>query len=99
MTDERQERVAKLLGSFVYEAPGRMRGLGPHHLAALTEYLIEHRSEVLAALDEEVQDLALCESRHLIFKPNLLYRFNVIPGCKACAALEAVFVVREVLER
>lgn len=33
----------------------------------------------------ELHVRALCEQNILIFRPNVLYRFEPIPGCEACA--------------
>ena len=32
--------------------------------------------------------LALCETESLILRPNVLYIFEVIEGCKLCAKVE-----------
>lgn len=37
---------------------------------------------------QEPARLALCESEQLILKPNRLYVFEVIEGCKRCKELE-----------
>ena len=39
----------------------------------------------------EVTELALCESEHLILRADQLYRFVAMPGCKRCEELAAVY--------
>jgi hypothetical protein len=36
---------------------------------------------------QHVTVLALCEQDMLVLKPNVLYRFEVVEGCRSCAAL------------
>ena len=38
-------------------------------------------------IDGAVMEIPLCEINHIFLKPNELYRFVVIPGCKACERL------------
>lgn len=47
---------------------------------------IEARIKAHTQPSGEVIELALCEARRLVLKPNVLYRFTVRPGCKTCEA-------------
>lgn len=36
---------------------------------------------------DPIVELCLCEQKHLVLKPNQLYRFTVDKTCKACLQL------------
>jgi hypothetical protein len=42
-------------------------------------------------MEPEVIELALCESKHLVLRPNTLYKFIVIPTCEECKKLASVY--------
>lgn len=47
----------------------------------------KHTGESLikeAIVEEEVCELCMCESRKLILRPNLLYRFKIYDDCENC---------------
>ena len=46
---------------------------------------IEARIKAHTQPDGEVIEMALCEASRLMLRPNVLYRFTVRDGCKACA--------------
>ena len=39
---------------------------------------------------DTVITLALCESEAVFLRPNTLYRFEVIDGCKRCEEIAAI---------
>lgn len=39
----------------------------------------------------EIQELTLCESRHLTLREGVLYRFSVVAGCKECENLKLAY--------
>ena len=43
-----------------------------------------------------VHELCLCEHRHIIPKPNELYRFTVDMNCDSCKAIAATYEAKEV---
>jgi hypothetical protein len=43
----------------------------------------------LAAKDEEVMDMALCESASCVLRIGQLYRFRPVGDCKTCAEMKA----------
>ena len=46
---------------------------------------IDARIKAHTQPDGEVIEMALCEAGRLMLRPNVLYRFTVRDGCKACA--------------
>lgn len=42
-------------------------------------------------VQEDVQTRFLCESEHLVLRPNALYRFEVNPNCVRCRELAAIY--------
>lgn len=39
----------------------------------------------------EIHILALCEQNAIFLRPNTLYRFEVVKGCKKCKKLASVY--------
>lgn len=60
-----------------------------HAERLVLEYLHRGRPEVNPYNGSQLVKLALCESRHLLLKPGVTYRFEVIPGCDECERLAA----------
>lgn len=42
-------------------------------------------------MTSEIHVLALCEQEAVVLRPNVLYRFEVVEGCKKCAKLARVY--------
>jgi len=40
---------------------------------------------------EEYQELWLCESQHLVLRPNILYKFVVEETCEECCRIRDVY--------
>jgi hypothetical protein len=40
---------------------------------------------------EEYQELWLCESQHLVLRPNILYKFVVQETCEECCRIRDVY--------
>lgn len=62
----------------------------PIHPETLWEQ-VEARIKAHTQPDGEVIEMALCEAGRLMLRPNVLYRFTVRDGCKACADAAAPY--------
>ncbi len=56
-------------------------------------YIFRVGSEIarLNGISDPVIVMGLCEIPHIMLRPNQLYRFVVMPGCKKCEAAAAPF--------
>lgn len=43
--------------------------------------------ESLMAIGDDVLEMGLCETEHVLLKPNRTYRFVVMPDCDRCKEL------------
>lgn len=43
--------------------------------------------------DDNVIEMGLCEVEHVMLRPNVLYRFVVMPDCSRCKELAAAYEV------
>lgn len=55
----------------------------------------EQKPEMTILPDPNICEMGLCEVGHIFLKPNQLYRFVVIEGCKKCAALAHIALGNE----
>ena len=42
-------------------------------------------------MNDEVIEMGLCEVSHIFLRPNVLYRFVILPNCKECARLGSAY--------
>ena len=41
--------------------------------------------------ESDVVEMALCETQHLFLRPDQLYVFRVVAGCKECELLAKIY--------
>jgi hypothetical protein len=41
--------------------------------------------------DNKVIEMGLCEVEHIMLRPNVLYRFVIMPDCPRCKELASVY--------
>lgn len=44
---------------------------------------------------DDVVEMGICEVPHIMLRPDQLYRFVVMPGCKKCAEAASPYLANE----
>lgn len=79
-----RELLADSISSAIFEGV-----IGDSHREPLDAWL-ESLGPAGEQPPEPVIELRLCETRHLVMRENVLYRFSAAPDCASCQALASM---------